>query len=91
MLFRRYASPYLILDEVIASFKLCEFIDYIISEHHEQQLWDYWLHRVYNMSFSEYKRRCEKPEESYSMTNSQVNKVIEDTRKILRDIKPDRR
>lgn len=90
MLFRRYASPYLILDEVISGFRFCEFIDYIISDHKEQQQWDYWLHRVYGMSFSEYKQLCEKPKESYSMTDYQVSKVMSDTKKILKKIKPAR-
>lgn len=61
MLFQRYASPMVILDKMIQSRRLSEFVREFITirndELVEKTQWEYWLHRVFDLSFGEYLER----------------------------------
>ena len=58
MLFKRYANPMILLDKVIQSGRLTEFVREFIQirndELIDQTRWEYWLHRVFDMSFSDF-------------------------------------
>ena len=90
MLFKRYASPFLILDEMINCGKLQEFIGYILNESLEETQWEYWLHKVTAMSFKEYCEACKEKARSYGMTDNEVHQVKEMSKKILNKINPGR-
>lgn len=59
LLFKRYASPFLLLDEMLACQRFLEFVTEFLKLHNEdmeaETLWDLWLHRVYDKSFDEFK------------------------------------
>ena len=58
MLFKRYANPMILLDKMIQSGRLTEFVREFIQirndELIDQTRWEYWLHRVFDMSFSDF-------------------------------------
>jgi hypothetical protein len=47
-----------ILDKMIHAGRLTEFVQEVLRFHNQELLdkarWDYWLHRVYEMSFKDY-------------------------------------
>lgn len=90
MLFKRYASPFLILDEMINCGKLQEFIGYILNESLEETQWEYWLHKVTAMSFKDYCEACKEKDRCYGMTDSDVSRVKEMSKRILNKINPGR-
>lgn len=58
-LFKRYASPYDLLDTVIASRGLAAFIGEMWERETEDNLFEIWLHKCWNStSFEEFKRRA---------------------------------
>lgn len=63
MLYQRYGNPIELLQQMLQSGSLAEFIDelgqIIWQEKADKQRWDFWLHRVDSMSFEEYVQLCE--------------------------------
>ena len=58
LLFTRYASPFVLLDSLILTNSLNNFIDdffdFIIEERKEKTEWEFFLHKVYDQSWSEF-------------------------------------
>lgn len=58
LLFTRYASPFLMLDKVIASCRFFEFVkemvELINQENEEKVLWDCWLHKEFERSYRDF-------------------------------------
>ena len=53
----------MLLEQMFQAGRLAEFIDEIgqivWQEKANEQRWDYWLHRVFDMTFDEYVQLCE--------------------------------
>lgn len=89
LLARRYASPFLILDEFIRLQQLHEFTVEILKTIADEKIhdarWEYYLHKVFNnMTFAEYVRLCEnRPAEKAKMTYEEIGNVINESKKML--------
>ena len=46
LLFKEYASPFVLLDEIIPSGMFCEFLDVFVDKHKEKQRWDFFIHKL---------------------------------------------
>ena len=57
LLFKRYASPFVLLDAFILTNSLNSFVDdffdFVIEERKEKTEWEFFLHKVYDKSWSE--------------------------------------
>ena len=94
LLSQRYASPFLIMDEFIRLQQFREFVvevlNTIVEEKKHNARWEYYLHRVWDMSFDEYVRQCEKPKQGEQyMTNEEIGNVVNDSRDILKGFAPE--
>ena len=93
LLAKRYASPFLILDEFIRLHQLHDFVIEIFKTIADEKVhdarWQYYLHKVYNMTFEEYVQKCEQPKqvEQY-MTHQEIGNVMEESRKMLEGFVP---
>ena len=58
LLFKRYASPFVLLDSLILTNSLNNFIDdffdFVIEERKEKTEWEFFLHKVYDKSWGEF-------------------------------------
>jgi len=67
LLSKRYASPFLLLEEYIEAGCLAEFIEELIEivnqENEDQTMWDIYLHKVYDKTFDEFVRQCKQQKE----------------------------
>ena len=54
LLFREYASPFSLLDAVIASGRFTEWIDQFLEGHKEKIQWEHWLHKIFEQTWSDY-------------------------------------
>ena len=58
MLFQRYASPMIILDRMIQTGRflefVCEFIRLRNEELEDQTKWEFYLHKVFDMTYQDY-------------------------------------
>lgn len=61
MLFSKYSSPLVLLDKMIATRRLSEFVNEFIKIRNEdtegQTAWEFWLHKVYDMTYKEFTSR----------------------------------
>lgn len=54
-LFRRYADPFSFLDVLISNERFEEFIVEFANSENEKKMWDFYLHKVFDKSFEEFK------------------------------------
>lgn len=59
MLFQRYSTPLLLIDKMIQTGRFTEFVGEVIAIRNEEQeektLWEYYLHRVFEQSFQDFR------------------------------------
>ena len=72
LLFSRYASPFILLDSFITTNSLNDFVNdffnFVIEERNEKSQWEFFLHKVYDKSWSEF---------SYDIEQSENQKPID--------------
>lgn len=54
LLFTRYASPFVLLDSLILTNSLNSFVDDFFDFVREDSEWEFFLHKVYDKSWSEF-------------------------------------
>ncbi len=92
LLSQRYADPYLILDDFIRLHQLHEFLETIMQSIAEEKVqdirWEYYLHKVWGMSFEEYIAACGKevkPEQKPTLRKDEVVQIIQNSNDILEE------
>lgn len=87
LLSQRYANPYSILDDFIQSGQLGDFtiqaLKTIADEKLQEQRWQYYLHRVFDMSYEDFVLLCEKKPEKHEMTDAEKQNVIAKSTELL--------
>lgn len=92
LLFKRYASPILLLQNMIQANRFDEFVDEFINtyaeEENESKLWELYLHHAFlEQSFNDFKKLVTK-EEPKELDESQLEATILNSKKILNDFIP---
>lgn len=54
LLFKRYASPFVLLDNLIITNSLNNFISDFIDFVNKDNEWEFFLHKIYDKSWSEF-------------------------------------
>ena len=92
LLSKRYADPYLILDDFIRLQQLHEFLETIMQSIAEEKVqdirWEYYLHKVWDMSYEEYIAACGskvKPEQKTALKKDEVVQIIQNSNDILEE------
>ena len=90
LLFKRYASPFLLLDNLIQTSSLSEFIDdmfkFINKETHERTQWEFFLHRVYDESWTDFNDRIKSEENSKTVD---LGATLKNSREMLINFTPE--
>lgn len=94
LLAQRYASPFLILDEFIRIHQLYDFVAELLKTLVDEKIhdarWQFYLHKVFDISFEEYVRRCEEPQhEDQEMSHEEIGNVINDSKLMLEGFMPE--
>jgi hypothetical protein len=94
LLSQRYASPFLIMDEFIRLQQFHDFVYEVLKRIADEKAykarWEYYLHRVFDISFEEYERRCKMPKQSTEyMTNQEVSNVVNASKELLKGFVPE--
>lgn len=85
LLFSKYASPFLFIDEMISCGRFFEFVIEFISMENERQEYDFWLHRVFDKSFDEFRKEIE-PKKEIPAENLET--TVNDSKNILSNFVP---
>lgn len=59
LVFARYSSPFLLLDGYIGSGRFQEFIDEFVELENDRSTWEFYLHKIENKTFAEFKAEIE--------------------------------
>ena len=86
-LFKRYASPFLLLDQYIRQGRLLEFIDEFIKTHNEDKLYELWLHKVPDKTFVEFKEEVEE-EQQQEFEPGQLETTVKTSKSLLDNFNP---
>lgn len=87
LLFRRYASPFLLLDEVIKNNRLSEFVTEVMKSENERQTWEFYLHKVFDKSYSDFKESLGTVE-STKPPEADLEATVKSSENILNNFKP---
>lgn len=55
LLAKRYASPFVLLDEMIRQGRFFDFVCEINKIRTEERMWEVWLHKVFDKPFNEWR------------------------------------
>lgn len=89
MLSQRYACPFFVLDEFIRLGQFYEFnikiITTIVDERKEQFRWEYFLHKVFDKSYSDFVKDCENQinEEIETMSHEEIKNIVNESQSLL--------
>lgn len=92
MIFKRYSSPFLFLDNLIIQGKLSEGINTIWKQSEEDKLWNLYLSiPVKEQSYVEWKNEVvskNREEETNFEVAEDINEIKDKARNILKNFKP---
>lgn len=80
LLFHRYASPFLLLDQIIPSGDLSDFISTVWGIREEEMQWQYFLTKVFDKSFEEFKESL-KPQ--MGMSKEEIETTINESMTLM--------
>jgi hypothetical protein len=87
MLHKRYACPFPFIQGMIDTRRLSDFVaDFVLTvnkEMNEKTEWEYYLHRVYDKSFDEWKSEMQMINKNQNMTDADVKATINNTNEII--------
>ncbi len=92
LLFTRYANPFLLLDEMIASSRMPEFVDAVIKAHHEERdddaLWQFYLHKVFDKTYADFLRESRKTRTAPKEESIDFEATIKESMSMLQNFEP---
>lgn len=93
LLFKRYASPYIIIEDMIRCGRFSEFTIEFLKMHNkeieEETLWDWYLHHPFlDKTFEDFKNMLG-IKESTPQTKIDFGATLNDTKSILEGFVPD--
>lgn len=93
LLYQRYASPFSFVNGMIQIGRFCsfveEFISTINSENEEKTQWEYFLHKVFEGSYADFKDEVQLQKKMQSMSLKTIEETVNSSLSILKNFKPD--
>lgn len=86
LLFHRYASPFLLLDQIIPAGDLSEFVSTLWGIEEEEKEWQYFLAKVFDKSFSDFKESM-KPQQG--MSKQEIETTISESMSMINSFIPE--
>lgn len=82
-----------LLDGMFGTGRLTEFIDGFINTYNEEQedktLWEFWLHRVFDKSFADFRATIDgNGHHAEAPTQEDVKNIVSETKSILNNFVP---
>lgn len=92
LLFKRYANPFPFMDGMIRTGRFREFVvDFLktVGKEREDQLdWEFFLHKVWEGSFKDFKEDIETNKRNSAMSELAMETTIKESMKILKNFNP---
>lgn len=91
MLFKRYANPMIILEQMIRTQRFSEFINEFVrirnEELEDRTQWEFWLHKVFDKTWAQFIEAVEgnKSVEEKMPTQDELERTVNESKKIFND------
>ena len=93
LLFKRYASPFSFVDGMIQTCRFDEFVVEFIKtnnkEKEERLDWEFFLHKVWEGTYQEFKDGIKTNEENQNMSKEHIETTVKNSLDILKNFNPD--
>jgi len=89
LLFKRYASPFLIIDQMLVVGRFFDFIKELHEIMDGEKTWEFYLHKIYQASFDEFKEGMQSQPENHQMSLNDIETTVNDTISILNNFTPE--
>lgn len=89
LLFKRYANPYIFLDSMLESGCFHEAIIQIWNFDQEDMIWEFFMHKVYDKSFDEFKNQIDSSIEPEPIEEEIIEATIIKSKNILDGFTPE--
>ena len=91
-LYQRYADPFPFMDGMIQTGRFSEFVRRFFETHfnerEEKVNWEYFLHKVWEGSYTEFKEEMKNTRQNQQMSERTKETTIKDSMNILKNFKP---
>lgn len=92
LLFKRYASPFLFIDGMIQTGRfsefVVEFVETINREKENEYNWEFFLHKVWEGTFEEFREEIENSKQNRGMTDRTIETTVQHSMNILNNFNP---
>ena len=90
LLFKRYASPFTLLNGYIQTSRMCEFIQAFVEQKTEDDRWEYFIHKVWDKSYSEFCEALQTSQDLHEMSDEDIETTIQKSMNILGNFNPEK-
>jgi len=90
LLFKRYADPFTLLTGYIQTSRFCEFINTFCEQKIEDDRWEYFLHKVWDKSFSEFCDALQVTQDQQEMSEDSIEATVKKSMNILGNFNPEK-
>ena len=90
LLFKRYASPFTLLDGYIKTSRFCEFIHAFVKEAKEEEKWEFFLHKVWDKTYDEFNEALQISQNEQALTEEDIKATVKKSMSILGNFNPNK-
>lgn len=88
LLFKKYADPFTLLTGYIQTSRFCEFVASFVNQVNEDDRWEYFLHKVWDKSYSEFCDALLVTQEQQTMSEEDMEATVKKSMDILGNFNP---
>ena len=93
-LFARYADPFSFISGMIRTGRFREFVESMwntdAKERNDREIWEFFLHRVFNKSFDDFKEELRINAMNSNMSERTIETTIKHSMNILQNFNPEK-
>ena len=89
LLFKKYADPFTLLTGYIQTSRFCDFITAFCDQKVEDDRWEYFLHKVWDKSYSEFIGALQMSQDLQRMSDADMEATVRESMNILGNFNPE--
>lgn len=87
-LFSKYARPFDLLDGMIITGRLADFINEFWNLENDRKAWEFYLHKVYDKSYEDFRKSMPNQTKAEPVSTEQIGATIKNSKNILDGFTP---
>lgn len=92
---KRYSDPCFFMDGMIDTGRFTEFVTEFVKTHNkereEKTEWEYFLHRVFDKSFADFREEMRTDSRNQNMSKMTIEATVQNSMDILKNFNPNER